>query len=41
MARFLAIPDDPNEDDREFWAAMDSHNPDAPYYKGIYFTDIY
>lgn len=31
-----AIPDDPTEDDAEFYRAIDSHRPHRPLFEGLY-----
>ena len=36
MARLAEIPDDPNEDDREFFRAMDAAHPERPLFEGMY-----
>ena len=36
VAALRAIPDDPNEDDREFFRAFDENHPDRPSLTGLY-----
>ena len=36
LARLRAIPDDPSEDDREFFRAIDSHRPERPLFEEYY-----
>ncbi len=36
LARIRAIPDEPGEDDIEFFKAMDSHRPERPLFKDYY-----
>lgn len=36
LARMAAVPDDHNEDDREFFRAMDADRPERPLFKGMY-----
>ncbi len=35
-AALAAIPDDPNEDDAEFFRAFDESHPDRPAFTGMY-----
>ena len=36
MARLAEIPDDPSEDDRAFFRAMDAERPGCPLFVGYY-----
>ena len=36
LSLIAEIPDDPNEDDAEFFRALDSHRPHAPMFRGMY-----
>ncbi len=36
MARLAAVPDEPGEDDREFFRAMDADRPERPLFQGMY-----
>ncbi len=36
LARLREIPDEPGEDDREFFRAIDSHRPERPLFEEYY-----
>lgn len=36
LASMAAIPDDPNEDDRDFFRAFDESHPGRPMFTGLY-----
>ncbi len=36
MARLAEIPDEPGEDDRDFFRAMDADRPERPLFEGYY-----
>lgn len=35
MARLEEVPDEPGEDDRDFFEAMDADRPERPLFRGI------